>query len=129
MSLKEAVLEIVTEMESDISEDDTDICGDCVPCVRGYVRALKAACKAHNDTPQIVQAQVPDFVQHRQMIESAKAEFQKNKKEDTGPRMVQIEGDEAYIEIASDMPVEAKMSIGKSIFQLREDGKLHKVES
>ena len=123
MSLKEAVLDIVKEMEQ-----------PCDPGVsiflRTYALALKAACKAAGDTPVAKPVQIDPQTQHRLEIDKARAEFRTKpaKEEEASTKFVMVALTGDMVEMPGDMPVGAKTMLGKTVFELRDDGKLHEVK-
>ena len=132
MSLKEAVLEIVQNMEDDLNADALDwASSDGRAAVKGYARALKSACKAAADVPQGRVLTLDATSQHILEIEKARAEFRKDKKTE----LKEEEASEKILEIMdgplagdshlmpANMPEGAKTSINGETYQLR-DGKL-----
>lgn len=124
MSLKEAVLEVVAGMEEDVSDGvDEEI------RIKGYIRALKSACKAAADAP-VSKPMIDAQTQHRLEIDKARAEFRTKpaKEEEASTKFVMVEATGDMVEMPGDMPVGAKTMIGKTVFELRDDNKLYEVK-
>lgn len=136
MSLKEAVLEVVQNMEDDLKEADLLQEPEDQQLVKGYIRALKSACKAAADVPQGQKLAIDPTSQHIIEIEKARAEFRKKPdvellkedKEEAHKILTIADGPHEGVShvMPADMPEGAKTSINGDVYQLRE-GKLHHV--
>lgn len=123
MSLKESILDIVADMEKDYTEG--------VPTtVTGYIRALKAACKAAGDVVK-APAYVDPIVQHRTAIEAAKQEFRgkvAGKEDEEGAKFAFFaDGPEAgtAVPLHPNTPVGHIFKTKTGDFELGADGQLH----
>lgn len=145
MSLKEAIVDIVEEMEKEAEEykhENRSLCDT----LKGYARSLKAACKSAGDSPTsssngFSNLLVPPAVQHAMEVERAKSEFRKSKQgvnaeEQWDGDMVDVIGGPANPDgipttqsIDPNMPLGAYTTLAGGVYQLRltTDNKKHLV--
>ena len=133
MPLKEAVREIVAEMEQE-AQEATDLPARVT--LKAYARALRAAAQAAGDPPPPapqgppLAALLSPEVQHRLEIEKAKAEFRKptptgvTLEEQHDGQMVWTVGGpagEAYNPVNPQMPVGAYTHLAGALYKLEKD--------
>jgi hypothetical protein len=145
MSLRDAITEIISQMEEDLKEvaDSTTFPGISL---KGHIRQLKSALKASEGepapAPKIV---VPPEVAHRIGIEEARKEFRGKSKrlpnedapaalliaeEMLEPSMAEMmggPGNGTFAPIPPEMPVGASTKVAGAIYKLEGDRKLHYV--
>lgn len=134
MSLRDAIEDIVKQMEEDCDGIRTEFGIPAERIVRGYVRQFRSCLKAAG--PELVQPPIvplPDpgmeAVFHRDQIERAKAEFKSHgvDLEESEPVMRTCYGgksDGTVVQTDSNMPLFAKMRVGDEVYQLIESNRL-----
>lgn len=151
MSLSEAVLEIIKQMDEDCGEGGMlDNYGDSVvkAVVVGYKRQLNTAVKAVEGAPQAAPVVSPFLMangmgmagaQNAAMIEAAKAEFREKKRKMTealgaeglgedGVGMVLLVGgplDGTHIQCPAEIPAGHKTNIDGAVYVIGTDRKAH----
>lgn len=130
MSLREAVIEVMTEMEQESKH---------AVKIHQWVKMLRIALKASEDDKKpetLVTGKIPPIqpIQHlaKDALETAKKESRISKmEEEMTPRQVEVIGlDEIlYVPLDAAAPVGCKTRIAGKICELRADGKLHVLES
>lgn len=136
MALKDAVLEVVSQMENAAGDGP----GFTGMALRTYVLALKIAIQAaegsvSNPITSLVMSSSPESasLQNATMIEQAREEMRKARRgalhqESQEARMVMAVGgpeDGTYIPIDPHMPPGAKCELSGCVYRLLEDGQLH----
>lgn len=136
MSLKEAIIDIVEEMEKEAEDfkQDNRYLHDTL---KGYARSLKAACKSAGDSPTspsngFSNLLVPPAVQHAMEVERAKAEFRKSKQgvnaeERYDGDMVEVvggpacpDGQATFQSVDPQMPLGAFTTLAGGVYQLKQ---------
>ena len=124
MSLREAIEEVIQDMELDLSRrnDDFSVLQDITNNLKGYIRQLKTIAKLVDNNAQ---PKAPT-TSHREMIERARAEMRKDKELET--QTIECLGgpaDKDFLTVSSRGKVGDRLMILGSEYQLKEDGKLH----
>lgn len=149
MSLKEAVLEIATEMENEAKAlEGTAGAEYARMTLRGFAKQLRVACKAAPDqgpAPSVPAAPalglgaglVPEELQHFLGVQKAREDLRRAKnatdaQEIVEQRSVWIVGgphDGACTQIPPQMPVGYRIERFGLVYELRQDGNLHPVHT
>jgi hypothetical protein len=134
MSLKEAMMEIADNIDSDLKEHKENFEPFFYSMFQSYARQIRTACRAAPD----VDNQRPDFMKqvaslpsHRDMIDleraKLRAESQKVNFQESEARLVECVGggmDSIMTSVPSDMPVGAKTEVQREVYVLDQDGTL-----
>lgn len=127
MSLPEAIMELVQDMEHEAKESPS-YSGDTAERLRCYAKQLRRLLKASENTNRHSAPSDGVILSRRKQEEKLVEAITED--QERGPRVAQIIGDPSSdiptsITIPAEMPIGAKTCIGCSIYQLRDDGNLY----
>ncbi len=133
MSLHEAILSIIDDMNEEIESCESKIGQDGVWLIKSYIRQLEIAVKASGSSEKELSHKMSPEEQHRLFIDKAREELRKSKESQTAREAVEevsvlvVDGPSrgTIVTIPGNMPIGAKTHLPGGVYVLKEDNKLY----